>query len=115
VSSSDSGARTDKIGLIAKIAARKDDAWSRRPRFWRPWRAPRMHAYIRPTGIRTGGARALRWEHVDCGDSVANPCRRVAIGTVLRGYQGRQIAPDPGPAPDGAPHLLDLLLVMAAP
>jgi integrase len=37
---------------------------------------PRMHAYISlclATGIRTEEARALRWEHVDFGDPVANP------------------------------------------
>jgi integrase len=36
----------------------------------------RMHAYITlclATGIRTEEARALRWEHVDFGDPVANP------------------------------------------
>ena len=36
----------------------------------------RMHAYIAlclATGIRTEEARALRWEHVDFGDPVANP------------------------------------------
>jgi integrase len=36
----------------------------------------RMHAYIAlclATGIRTEEARALRWEHVDFGDSVASP------------------------------------------
>jgi integrase len=36
----------------------------------------RMHAYISlclATGIRTEEARALRWEHVDFGDPVANP------------------------------------------
>ena len=36
----------------------------------------RMHAYIGlclATGIRTEEARALRWEHVDFGDPVANP------------------------------------------
>ena len=36
----------------------------------------RMHAYIAlclATGIRTEVARALRWEHVDFGDPVANP------------------------------------------
>ena len=35
-----------------------------------------MHAYIAlclATGIRTEEARALRWEHVDFGDPVANP------------------------------------------
>ena len=35
-----------------------------------------MHAYITlclATGIRTEEARALRWEHVDSGDPVANP------------------------------------------
>ena len=36
----------------------------------------RMHAYIAlclATGIRTEEARALRWEHIDFGDPVANP------------------------------------------
>jgi integrase len=36
----------------------------------------RMHAYISlclATGIRTEEARALRWEHVDFGDPMANP------------------------------------------
>src|SRR4029077_11128334 len=36
----------------------------------------RMHAYIAlclATGIRTEEVRALRWEHVDFGDPVANP------------------------------------------
>jgi integrase len=36
----------------------------------------RMHAYIAmclATGIRTEEARALRWEHVDFGDPMANP------------------------------------------
>jgi integrase len=36
----------------------------------------RMHAYVAlclATGIRTEEARALRWEHVDFGDPVANP------------------------------------------
>jgi len=36
----------------------------------------RMHAYIAlclATGIRTEEARALRWEHVDFGDAIADP------------------------------------------
>jgi len=43
---------------------------------------PRIHAYIvlsLATGIRTEEARALRWDHVDLGDSGSEPPRMASI------------------------------------
>ena len=69
----------------------------------------RMHAYITlclATGIRTEEARALRWGtrrlRRSSGQSACAGQRgRMAIGTVSRGYQNREIAPDTCPAGDG--------------
>ena len=69
----------------------------------------RMHAYISlclATGIRTEEARALRWEHVDFGDPAAEPPRpgkrgSVALRTVSRRHQDREVPQDAGPPPDG--------------
>ena len=73
----------------------------------------RMHAYISlclATGIRTEEARALRWEHVDFGNPMANPpvpaSAAVAIGTVSRRYQDREIAQDPCPTRDSGERAL---------